>query len=579
MSDEEATMTTAPAAGFTRYLRPQEMEAELQALVAAHPGYATLESIGSSFEGRPLWVMTLTDRTTGAPETKPAIYIDGNHHAGEVTGAMVCLYTIWHLLTGRADDAALAELLARYTFYIRPIVSPDGVEFYLTTPYTLRSTPRAHPTTERSPGLYPEDIDGDGAIAQMRIADPSGEWRASAQDPRLLIRRREDESGGSYYRLYTEGLVTHDPATGPLNPRTITNAPAYWGLDFNRSYPHNWQPEHRQSGAGPYPLYPPETRDGVDFVLAHPNIALIVNYHTHGAFCYVLPSSRSLGDYPHDDLVGDYRTLSQGFTTLTGQLLHQSFHEPTKTARFGSMMDWGYNQLGIYGWVPELWNMAEAAGIRRGDGDPVHPTAAQDEADGVKLLAWNDRELGGRGFTPWRAFDHPQLGPVEIGGWTYKFTMQNAPPAYLREICERHAPWTFYLARTMPRLIIAETRIELIAGEPGLRRIVARVANDGFLPTNISEQAIVTQIARPVEVTLRLSDGAIVAGPERQTIGHLPGRSVRVTPSWQAPSPTNGSREVVWVVRLTAADARATVVAASLRAGVARATIESLLSD
>ncbi len=114
-------MTTAPAAGFTRYLRPQEMEAELQALVAAHPGYATLESIGSSFEGRPLWVMTLTDRTTGAPETKPAIYIDGNHHAGEVTGAMVCLYTIWHLLTGRADDAALAELLARYSFYIRPI--------------------------------------------------------------------------------------------------------------------------------------------------------------------------------------------------------------------------------------------------------------------------------------------------------------------------------------------------------------------------------------------------------------------------------------------------------------------------
>ncbi len=131
----------------------------------------------------------------------------------------------------------------------------------------------------------------------------------------------------------------------------------------------------------------------------------------------------------------------------------------------------------------------------------------------------------------------------------------------------------------MPRLIIAETRIELIAGEPGLRRIVARVANDGFLPTNISEQAIVTQIARPVEVTLRLSDGAIVAGPERQTIGHLPGRSVRVTPSWQAPSPTNGSREVVWVVRLTAADARATVVAASPRAGVARATLESLLSD
>jgi len=572
---EEDRMTMAPAAGFARYLRPQEMEEELRVLVAAHPGYASLESIGTSFEGRPLWVMTLTDQATGAPDTKPAIYIDGNHHAGEVTGEMVCLYTIWHLLTGRADDPTLAELLARY----RPIVSPDGVEFYLTTSYTLRSTPRAYPITERAPGLYPEDIDGDGVIAQMRIADPVGEWRASAHDPRLLIRRREDEMGGTYYRFYTEGLVTHDPATGPLDPRTLTNAPAYWGLDFNRSYPHNWQPEHRQSGAGPYPLYPPETRAGVDFVLAHPNIGLIVNYHTHGSFCYVLPSSRSLSEYPHDDLVGDYRTLSQGFTTLTGQPLHQSYHEPTRTARFGSMMDWGYNQLGIYGWVPELWNMAEAAGIGRNEGDPVHPTAAQDEADGVKLLAWNDGELGGEGFIPWRAFEHPQLGPVEIGGWTYKFTTQNAPPAYLREICERHAPWTFYLARTMPRLTIAETRVDPIVGDRALWRIGARVANDGFLPTNVSEQAIVTRTARPIAVTLQLAGGELVAGPERQAIGHLPGRGVRVTPSWQAPSPTNGSRELIWVVRLTTADARATIVASSPRAGVARAAINFLTAD
>ena len=569
-------MTTAPAADFTHYLRPHEMEEELRALAAAHPDHARLESIGTSFEGRPLWMMTLTDRATGAPETKPALYIDGNHHAGEVTGEMVCLYTIWRLLTGRADDPALAELLARYTFYIRPIVSPDGVEFYLTTPYTLRSTPRPHPITERAPGLYPEDIDGDGTIAQMRIADPAGEWRASTHDPRLLIRRREDEAGGTYYRLYTEGLVTHDPATGPLDPRTIANAPAYWGLDFNRSYPHNWQPEHRQSGAGPYPLYPPETRAGVDFVLAHPNIGLLVNYHTHGAFCYVLPSSRAPGEYPHGDLVGDYRTLSQGFTTLTGQPLHQSYHEPTKTAHFGSMMDWGYNQLGIYGWVPELWSMAEAAGIRRGEGDPVHPTAAQDEADGLTLLAWNDAALGGTGFIPWRPFDHPQLGPVELGGWTYKFTTQNAPPAYLRAICERHAPWTFYLARTMPLLTIAETRVEPIAGEAALRRIVARVANDGFLPTNVSEQALVTRVARPVEVSLQLSRGEIIAGPERRGIGHLPGRSVRATPAWQSPSPTTSSREVAWIVRLTGDDGAAQITAASPRAGTARATIASL---
>ncbi len=38
------------------------------------------------------------------------------------------------------------------------------------------------------------------------------------------------------------------------------------------------------------------------------------------------------------------------------------------------------------------------------------------EAD-LKLLAWNDAVLGGKGFVDWFAFDHPQLGPVELGGW------------------------------------------------------------------------------------------------------------------------------------------------------------------
>ena len=349
-------MTTPPADNFARYLRPHEMEEVLRGLVREYPTLAALEQVGASMEGRPLWALTVTNRETGDALDKPGVYVDGNHHAGEVTSEMVCLYTIWHLLTGYGEDDERTALLDRYTFYFRPIVAPDGVEFYLTTPYTLRSSPRPYPHAEPAPWLHPEDIDGDGVIAQMRIADPAGEWRASDHDPRLLVRRREDEQGGTYYRLYTEGIIAHDPADGPLDRTTIVNAPPRWGLDFNRSYPHNWQPEHRQSGAGPYPLYPPETRAGVEFTLAHPNIGAIVNYHTAGGFCFVLPSSRSLGEYPHHDLTGDYRVLSRKFAELTGQPLFQSYTEATKTARFGSMMDWGYNQLGIYGWVPELWD-------------------------------------------------------------------------------------------------------------------------------------------------------------------------------------------------------------------------------
>ena len=571
-------MTGIPANGFTRYLRPHEMEAELKQLTTTYPALATLEQIGASGEGRPLWAVTLTNSATGAADDKPALYIDGNHHAGEVTSEMVCLYTIWQLLTGYGHDAAITDLLDRYTFYVRPIVSPDGVEFYLTTPYTLRSTPQPYPHADRAPGLHPEDIDGDGVIAQMRIADPAGEWRVSDGDPRLLVRRREDERGGTYYRLYTEGQVVHDPADGPLDMAAITNAPAYWGLDFNRSYPHNWQPEYRQSGAGAYPLYPAETRAGVDFVLDHPNIAAIVNYHTTGGFCFVLPSSRAPSEYPHDDLSGDYRLLSRKFSELTDQPLFQSYTEATKTARFGSMMDWAYNQHGIFGWVPELWDMWGAAGVERRGEEFARFFGGRSEADQLRLLAWNDSALKGQGFIPWREFEHPQLGPVELGGWTYKFTTQNAPHAYLREICERHANWTAYLARTLPLLMIAETTVEPFGDDARLRRITVRVRNDGFLPTNLSKQALVTKSARLVEVTLTVTGATIVDGAARQRLGHLPGRSVGAVPTWQAPTPALSSGEARWIIRLdddspTDDAASAEVTASSPKAGVARETI------
>jgi len=143
ISEEVFRMSAIPADDFTRYLRPHEMESELRQLATIYPALATLEQIGASGQGRPLWVMTLTNSATGAASDKPALYIDGNHHAGEVTSEMVCLFTIWQLLTGYGQDAAMTDLLDRYTFYVRPIVSPDGVEFYLTTPYTLSSMPNS----------------------------------------------------------------------------------------------------------------------------------------------------------------------------------------------------------------------------------------------------------------------------------------------------------------------------------------------------------------------------------------------------------------------------------------------------
>jgi hypothetical protein len=257
--------------------------------------------------------------------------------------------------------------------------------------------------------------------------------------------------------------------------------------------------------------------------------------------------------------------MCERFTEITGGPTIQSYDEATKTARFGSLMDWAYNQHGIYGWVPELWDVWKAAGIDRGDSEEYF--GSRDEDDQAALLAWNDRELGGKGFIDWHPSDHPRLGQVEIGGWTYKFTHQNPPGAYIPAIAAAHIEWTDYLASQLPRLEIAPIAIEDL-GE-NVFRVSAEVANRSFLPTNISQQAIDVRRADPVHVELRLEAGTVLDGQTR-TVGHLAGRGSAGQRIWEEPRPDGNAATVSWIVR---GKPIGNVVAWSARAGRAEVRI------
>ena len=105
-----------------------------------------------------------------------------------------------------------------------------------------------------------------GALLTMRLLDPNGAWKTHPDDPRLMVRRDPVESGGIYYRLLPEGLLKNFDGT------TIQIHSAKEGLDLNRNFPVAWRQEHEQPGAGPYPASEPESRNLVDFIIAHPNL-------------------------------------------------------------------------------------------------------------------------------------------------------------------------------------------------------------------------------------------------------------------------------------------------------------------
>ena len=198
---------------FDRFLRYDEMATWLRTLAAAHPTLLTIESYGQSHLGRDLLVATITDSTTGEHHTKPAHWIDANIHATEVTGGVAALYIIHHLVTKHvAGDATVREALRTRTFYIAPRVNPDGVEdALLDRPLFHRSSVRSWPWRDghRWPGLHMQDIDGDGRILTMRIADDDGGWMQHPDEPRVMIAVGPlgAPAGVQRYRLLAEGLI------------------------------------------------------------------------------------------------------------------------------------------------------------------------------------------------------------------------------------------------------------------------------------------------------------------------------------------------------------------------------------
>ena len=159
--------------------------------------------VAQSYGGIDIYQLTVTNKKTGKATDKPAMYIEGNRHAGEVTAAESALWMLNYMLTNYGKDKEVTRLLDNFTFYFRPCNNPDGSLLYLETAQTLRST--IHPYDDDGDGLLDEDpaddIDGDGFICQMRIKVPMGQGD-SIIDPRdptgRLMRRVQPPQQGDY---------------------------------------------------------------------------------------------------------------------------------------------------------------------------------------------------------------------------------------------------------------------------------------------------------------------------------------------------------------------------------------------
>lgn len=563
-----------PSIAFNRYYKFAELTQLLKDFEKEYPHLVSLESIGQSHEGKEIWLVTVTDSSTGPAHEKPAFWCDGNIHASEVSASTAVLYLLNKLCTGFEKDEKVTDALRSRAFYLVPRLGPDGAEWALEdVPRIVRSGTRHYPYYEEDlEGLERVDIDGNGRILSIRLKDPNGPYKISEEEPRLMKRREPGEMGGDYYRLMPEGLFHN------FDGLTMRSRRMPQGLDFNRNFPSAWRPENEQHGAGPFPASEPEIRAAVDAICQRPNICGAITFHTFSGVHLRPPSRMPDDDIPAEDL-WTYKDFGTKGTELTGYPAISNFHEfkyHPKEVITGVFDDWMYEHRGVFAWTTEIWSPQRQSGItdyKYIDWFRDHPF----EHD-IQMLNWADEKMPGEAYFEWKKFDHPQLGEVEIGGWDPHYAFRNPPPQFLEAEIAPHSDWAIWQAMASPKLEPHASIVEP-AGD-GAWRIRVSFQNTGYLPTNVSKMAANKKLCRGVigeicplgeEVTSgagTMSPDWLVSGAQRQDAGQLTGWN-HVSASgfgWQM-NETSDLAVFEWVV---SAPGTYQIVAKHERAGVAR---------
>ena len=529
---------------LNQYFTNEALESTFKSWVEEYPTLASLTTLGKSYEDHPIWLLTLSNQQTGDAKDKPALWIDANIHATEITGTTVVMKIAHVLLSGyqASENERISRILDTSTVYLAPRLNPDGAALAMSEqPRYIRSGVRAYPYDEKQPGLHAQDIDQDGRILQMRIQDPNGDWKISSLDPRLMEKRTPEESGGEYYRMLPEGMIED------YDGFIIKLAPALEGLDFNRNFPFEWRPEGDQSGAGPYPGSEPEIKAVMDFFASHPNINIALTYHTFAGLILRPYSTKSDEEMETPDL-WTYQKMGKLGKETTGYKAISTFHDfkyHPKEVTTGAFDDWLFDYLGIFSFTIELWDLPTRAGIE--DREPIEWYRDHPHSDDQKILDWFEENVGENGYVDWYRYDHPQLGKVELGGWNTMYTWRNPPPAYLGKEVERNLDFPLRLAGMLPHLAIRSLDVTPLGDERYHLNLV--LENTGYLPTYTSAQGKKRQAVRPVRFELALPDGAsLLSGERRGEVGHMEGRSNKFSLTFAA-SPTDNRARCEWVVK------------------------------
>ncbi len=589
-----------------RYHTHDQLTRSLRSLVGAHSSLARMESLAKTREGRDVWMIEMANRSGTSLEQRPALLIVANLEGDHLVGSELALATVEYFLTNYTTDADVKERLDNHVLYVFPRLNPDAAELMFGGVLDGRRTnpePFDDDNDARTDEDGPEDLNGDGLVTVMRVADPTGDYVVHPDELRLMKRAEPAKGESGQYAIYIEGIDNdHDG---------FYNEDWPGGVDLNRNFQHAYP--YFEPDAGLHMVSEPESRALMDFVIAHRNIAMVLTFGesdnlvstpaTNGRLAaaktlsltdFALASNeeaRSVGTFAAQTRFGRFfgfsgfrfqqqaqaeagprrpspqrpdstinrsdieyfRTVSEKYQEMTGLTETTA----TRTPR-GAFFEYAYYQFGVPAFSTPGWGLpaperrqerdsAEAGAeppARRqapqqmpagrpgagGAGRQGLPGAGGDDGQSTEmsLLKWMD-EQGVDGFVDWEAFDHPDLGSIEIGGFK-PYATTNPPASELSALGESHAKFASYLMSLFAEVRIAST--EVTDHGAGVFEIAVEVENRGFLPSAM-QHAVRSRSVPPVLVQLDVPPENVITGAAKTSqISSLNGSGTRERFVW-----------------------------------------------
>ncbi len=462
---------------FNRWHDCDEIKSDLLRLEKAFPKFLKYSSLGKSFEGRDMMLMTINNPDTGPELSKPAMYIEANVHGNEIQGGEICLYTIWYLMENYGRMEPITRLVNERVFYIVPTVNPDGRQHFLQVGSGGRSgsIPLDNDNDRLKKEDDVEDLNGDGVIEQMikYVGQGQGTHRKNPSFPRIL-EPAPAGTRGDYVLLGSEGVDNDGDG--------LINEDAPGGYDPNRNFGADWQPNYIQGGSMEYPFQLPEARSINEFLTAHPNIAGVQSYHNNGGMILRGPGAEWSGEYPRSD-VQVYDELGRNGERILPYYRYIVIWSGLYTVH-GGFTDWTNDGYGILSFSNELWNEGqyfnspELQAQQKNPDSPINPRIAN--------YFFNDYLEFGDEYMDWKEFEHPQFGKVELGGW--KKTWGRIPPRFMsEEMCHRNMAFSLYQADQMPQMAMGNASVDALS--QGTYRVRIEVENKKLIPTIMARAA------------------------------------------------------------------------------------------